>query len=175
MKVNLVVGLTFLVFMTSFVFAVGVAQPYWEGNPLRISPGGSEDVELTLQNMVGDEDVVLRAELVDGAGIATLPSKVDYDVKFGTSDTKVPVTVKIPGEAELGKEYTVKLSFKTVTPGEQGGVSLGLGYEVNFDVLVVEETEMSESSGIQWILWVIGIIVLVLIMWVVLRALSKKK
>lgn len=172
-----------LLVVTGFAVAVGVSQPYWVGNPLKISPGETEVVELTLQNMVGDQDVTLRAILVDGAGIASLPSQADYVVGIGTSDTKVPVTITIPETASIGDTNIVKLSFRTVTPGEADGVSLGLGYEIEFDVLVVEATPEAPSAEIPAptsvgglsLGWIIGIVALVIIVVLIIIFVMKGK
>lgn len=162
------------IFNINFVCAAGVSQPYWEGYPLKISPGETKIVELGLQNMVSDNDITMRAILVNDAGIASLPEKIDYLVKAGTSDTKVPVTIKIPDNASAEDGYVISLAFKTVTSGEGGGVAMGTGYTVNFDVLVVAPTPEEKPVKIPiWIIITAGIALLIIITTIMLKKRKK--
>ena len=107
-KINIKVWMTILVlsvFLIGFVSAFGVSSDYWVGNPLKISPGETKTISLRLQNIIGAEDIKVKAILKDGQGIATTESK-DYLVKAGTKDTEVPITVSIPSNIPLGKDKT---------------------------------------------------------------------
>ncbi len=46
--------------------AFGVGAPYWEDNPLVMERGTTKNVEINLQNMVGNDDVSVKAELKGG-------------------------------------------------------------------------------------------------------------
>jgi len=125
------------VLMTSTVFAFGVSSPYWKGNPLTISPGETKVVKINYQNMGADaQDLTVRAQITQGSEIASI-KKQDYLVKAGTKDTAVEVTVSIPQSTKAGAKYQVTLTSSSVTPGAEGGVSLGVGMDTTFDVEVV--------------------------------------
>ena len=81
-SVLLSVVFSILFVMASYqVSGFGVSSPYWDEKALVLSPGESKDIVLELQNMVGDEDIVLRAEVEEGSEIVTLVDEdLDYEV-----------------------------------------------------------------------------------------------
>ena len=167
--------------LSGLVSAFGVSSDYWKGNPLKISPGETKTISLRLQNMVGSEDINVRAVLIKGSEIASIDER-DYLVRYGTKDTEVLITVKIPSDVQVDTNYEVTISFKTLAPGEEGVVSIGTGVDTTFDVLVVpvapvvtaEEPQLAPSlrSNLAW--YVIGAIVLLIII-VIIVMLKKKK
>jgi len=114
--------------------AFGVSSPYWNDNPLGMQPGEEKIVSFNLQNMVGDSDVQVKAVLTKGSEIASIEKDI-YIVKLGTYDTKVPLAIKIPEDAEIGKVYTIAVEFKTMTPGDNG-VAMGIGMSEGFDIII---------------------------------------
>ena len=156
---------------TSIVYAFGVSSPYWEGNPLVMSPGETKTINLNLQNMVGNENVTVKAEIKKGSEIARIEKDI-YTVLAGTADSYVPLKITIPRNAENNSR--IEIEFKTITPGAGGGVAMGTGMTVSFDV-VISEIEVG-AGKITWktaILMLIAvIIVLAIIIYLVLR---KKK
>lgn len=167
----LLLGIFVLVFASSFGNAFGVSSSYWRGNPVSVYPGEERVVDLVLQNMVGDEDIRVRAALVGGSEIASTETR-EYFVPAGTKDTAVPVTIRIPREVELGTTYVVTVSFETVTSGVGGGVAMGTGVDTSFDVVVVAEppqnSPFSENYGL-WIILAIVVIVLIAAVWIHLK------
>jgi len=166
----------------STALAFGVSSPYWEGNPLTIYPGETKTVQLGYQNMgEGVEDLNVRAEITKGSEIASL-SQQDYVVASNTRDTQVEITVSVPESASIGTEYKVTLTSRTVTPGTEGGVGLGVGMDTTFDILVVEKPAVQEElpeevSGISNIIIfvLLAVIILALILLVVIQARKKGK
>ena len=184
-KINIKVWMTILVlsvFLIGFVSAFGVSSDYWVGNPLKISPGETKTISLRLQNIIGAEDIKVKAILKDGQGIATTESK-DYLVKAGTNDTEVPITVSIPSNIPLGNAYQITLSFDTVTSSDEGAIFLGTGMDTTFDVLVApaapEEVKLApaeETKSISTALsWTIGLIILLVLIFVIIKIFRKKK
>lgn len=169
--------------LAGFASAFGVGSEYWKGNPLRISPGETKTIHLTLQNMVGSEDIRIKAFLIEGAEIAKVEEK-EYLVRLGTKDTQVPVEISIPTDVELDDQYIVTLSFQTVTSGGTGTVALGTGIDTTFDVLVVEQApievpevsseETSEKTNLNNILVILVIIVLIVIIIIVYKKIKKQ-
>ncbi len=155
-----------ILMLTSIVSAFGVASPYWSGNPLILGRGETQIVDLNLQNMVGEEDVKVKAELVAGSEITFLPKEI-YKVKAGTHDTMVSLKIKIPKEAEVGDVKTISIDFKTISEDIEG-VSLGTGMVTSFDVIVSGEAVKSSSEAVVGLL-ILAIIILVIVIWFVLK------
>lgn len=153
-----------LLILSNFVSAFGVGAPYWDTNPLTMAAGETKKVELNLQNMVGDSDVTVKAILKNGSDIARLENDI-YTVKINTSDTMVPLDITIPKNATGTKKITVE--FKTVTSGEGGGVVMGTGMTVSFDVII--SGKVVEETNKALIIIPIVIIVLAIIIIFILR------
>ncbi len=173
--------LVMAILAASTVLAFGVSSPYWKGNPLSIYPGETKTVKLSYQNMGEDaEDLNVKAEITKGSEIASL-TRQDYSVATNTKDTTVEIVVSVPASAGIGTTYEVTLTSKTITPGTEGGVGLGVGMDTTFDVLVVQqppvstpqETLAEESSATTWI--AIFVLLAVIIISTVLLVLTKKK
>ena len=84
------------------VNAFGVSTPFWGEHQLVMAPGETKDAYVELQNMVGDEDITLKAEITKGSEIATLidPS-TEYLIPSGTRDVKVNIQVTMPKNVPL--------------------------------------------------------------------------
>lgn len=155
--------------LVSLVSAFGVSSPYWDGNPLVMDRGETTTVYLNLQNMVGDEDVKVKAELVQGADVTSLPKEI-YLVKQGTSDTLIPLKISVPKDAIPGDKKAIKVEFKTIQEGV-GGISMATGMSVFFDVVAGDE--IAETNKTMIISLIVGLIVLAIILWLILK--KKKK
>src|SRR3989344_4723099 len=141
-KRNVIVFAVFVLvaFLDSNVNAFGVSYSYLcPGNPVIVNPGEETKVEFGLQNMNVQEgdDVNVFVRIKNDEGISSLEND-KYLVKANTKDTKVFVDLKIPDDAEIGKNYDVVLDF-IVNPKENSqGVVFGIGNEVRICVLVGE-------------------------------------
>ena len=138
MKKIILFGMAILL-LCPLVSAFGVTAPYWSSNPLVLAPGESKDVSLLLQNMIGDKDVTLMAELVDGDGVASVTdSNLKYLIPFGTKDTKVNLNIRVPEGASEGTKYFVTLGFKQVTESSGEMVQMASGLQKTIPVVVQE-------------------------------------
>lgn len=174
-KVLLVMGVFFL--LVSLTSAYGASTPYWEDIPLKLAPGESTVFELTLQNMVGEDDVVFNAEITDdGDGIASLvnPDSI-YNVPINVEDVKVPVSVVVPADIQQGGRREVVVSFKQVASGDGGmiGVSGGITTKFVVEIVSVEESvlfkpeqPLSEISVLAWVLFLVIVVIIVAILFV---------
>jgi len=170
-KKQILMASLMLAVLSVSVAGVGIATPYWKENPLVMQPGELKDVSLNLQNMVGDEEITLRAVLAEGSEIATITdSSLDYVLPAKSADTNVHLRIEIPNDARVGDVYKLRFSFTTVTPGESGALTLGLSIDKSFDVIIGEVREPAErerpafgSTG--YTLAVILIAIAVLIWW----------
>ncbi len=158
--------------VVSVVSAFGVSSPYWEGNPLTLARGDTTVVNLNLQNMVGDEDVRVQAELKGGSDITSLSEEI-YVVAAKTSDTMVPLVIEMPEDAIPGEVRSVSVDFKTIA-GDTGGIAMGTGMVISFEVIAAEAVEDGDMVPANLIVGlIVGLIVLALIFWILLK--NKKK
>jgi len=140
-------SLTALLLLSPLVSAFGATTPYWDDNPLIMYPGQTKDFALILQNMVGNEDIVLKAELVSGVDIAALvDEELEYLVPFGRKDIEVNLRVKIPEGVPLDKEYTIGVSFKQVLEDEGKMVQMASEVITNIPVIVKSEEVLPEEE-----------------------------
>ena len=166
------------IMLISFSSAFGVSTAYWDDNPLKIAPGESKIVVLGLQNKVGNEDVILEAELTnDGGGIATLVDEnLDYFVPLGGSNT-VTIKIEVPEDAEMGITHTITVSFTQVASGEGGMVRLAGAIVTKFPVEVVgeEESELYLQPEPKKGLSGFWIIVIALVVALIIFAIAKRR
>ena len=131
---------TFALISSPIVMAMGVTSPYWDDRPLRMYPGETQNIQFELQNMIGDEDVQIRAEVAGGQEIAKITDKSKiYSVPLGTKDAKVNVRITVPKSAKAGDVIGVDLSFTTVANSKPGQLKLGSAFESKFSVVVTEK------------------------------------
>jgi len=158
-----------LILLIGFASAFGVSAPYWEDNPLSIERGTTKIVEINLQNMVGNEDVKVKAELVEGSDIASLSNDV-YDVRAQTSNVMVPLKINIPDDAKVGDVKKVKIDFRTISPNNEGMISMGTGMSVAFDVNITEKQKSASNYVTP-----VAIVLVIIVLAVALIILAKRK
>lgn len=165
------------VLLISITAAAGVVTPYWDDNPLKLAPGESDTVTLYLQNMVGDEDMVLRAELTSGSEVATLTNGPEYTVPLGTEDIPVNLKIEVPENADLGTKYDVALSFQQISDESGQMLHVASAFTSKVPVEIVGEQESSlygkPGEGLN-LVWAV-IIILLLITLVSVFAIRKRK
>lgn len=182
-----------LLLATNIVEAFGVTTPYWKENPLALTPGETKEVAFTLQNMVGDEDLRVRVELlgdkkyVELVEAKTVEAKTEYEIPAKTKDIPVPVRIKVPVDTPAGTKFQVRVSFTSTSKKGTNAVQLGTGIEKTFEV-VIEEKESArpkveapaEKPSLPYTLWkkpatpAVIIILIVLILWIILRKSRKR-
>ena len=137
-------GMFLLVLLSiSFVNAFGIAVSYWEpNNQLKLQPGDSVDITFRLQNMASDdEDITLRAELIEGAEIATITDQSkEYFVPAGVEGVKTNIRVTIPESVPLGTTYKIAVSYTQIAEEGSQMVQLATKITQNIPVIVGEET-----------------------------------
>ena len=177
-----VVSVWMFLLSLSIVSAFGVSTPYWEENPLKLAPGESMIVELKLQNMVGNEDVKLRAEITDGGGIANLvnPNPV-YLIPTGRDDVVVKVKIDVPEDYTKGGKRDIRLSFKQVSEKSEGMVAVSGGATSRITVFIVNPEESvlynpePESEGFNGLIYFLIIVVVIIIISIILLRQKKEK
>ena len=136
------IAVLLVILMSSQIMAFGIAIPYWdspEWYPLKLAPGESKIVELTLQN-TGEEDMMVQASIE--SDIATLDDeKTEYSVPSGEINEIVSIKVEVPKDVEVGTRYKVYSSFHQISTGEGGMIAMTGAFTINFPVEVVGEEE----------------------------------
>ncbi|MBI1972650.1 hypothetical protein HYS50_01450 [Candidatus Woesearchaeota archaeon] len=186
-KVLLMIGLITLA--SSVVAAFGVTAPYWKGSPLTLTPGETREITFTLQNMVGDDDLRVRVELLqDKRYVELIDTETEYEIPAKTKDIPVRIRIKIPIDIQLGTTFPIRLSFTSTSKLGSQQVQLGTGIEKTFDVIIeggepakqVAETPAEKPSAQQYQLLrkpatpALIVLIMVFILWFVLRKHRKK-
>jgi len=168
-----------IVFMSlSAVSAFAIGSSYWSGNPYSIAPGESGTVELYMQNQ-GDEDVTVMVSLKQGSEVARIVEG-EITVPAGTDDDPFPVSINVPSNASVGDVHKVVVSFVSVGEPGSGTISLGVGYDVTFDVVVIAQptqagaTPAAGGDGGNTAVWISLVVLVVLVIVVVLLVRRKK-
>lgn len=161
------------------ILALGVSSPYWKDNPLNMYPGQIKDVAFTLVNKPDAETAKAFVAMEDNAEIAEITSGAEYNVIPGSTNTKVILKISVPETATIGSIYNVKFSVKSAPSEEEGTVQLIMGYNINFPVKIVEQSQVSEDQtqeiepkGTNWALWIVIILAILIISYFFLK---KKK
>jgi len=151
-KKSVIFGLLGLaVLMVSFASAAGVIADYTKDRPLKLYPGETQTVPFTIQNLAGDEDIVMRAFLEDDAnGMAVLVHEdPTYSVALGERGN-VPVRITVPSDATIGDVFVVDIDLRQVSePDTDGGmVTLvgGMGYKMGVVITSMEESSFYDAS-----------------------------
>ncbi|HLD00456.1 MAG TPA: hypothetical protein VJC39_01805 [Candidatus Nanoarchaeia archaeon] len=114
-----------LLAMLPLVASFGVTTPYWDTKPLSLHPGESQEVQLLLQNMVGEGDITLLASITEGGNIAQLlDQNLNYLIPFGTKDVPVSLRITIPEDASTDGDVKVIVSFKQLVSSNAEGEML---------------------------------------------------
>lgn len=161
----------------SKVNAVGVSSPYWDEYPLIMQPGEVKEFNYLLQNMVGNDDIKIKAELESGTEIMEfLDTNMLYDVPLGRSDVPVRMRVTVPSDAEEGDEYQVGVRFTTITEAKEGAVSIGVAYSKGFRVVVgqpkTSENIVSQTTKIALSSQLTGLLILLAILIILILAIK---
>ncbi len=175
---GMILGVTslFIILLSTFVSAFAVGVP----GDVSLYPGQTLDATFDIMNNGGE--ITVRGVISEGAEIVSFTKGDTFNVP-GVSIFGVPVRYRIPADAPLGKVYTVKVMFSTISAGEgDGSVSFAGDVARSFNVIVGQapavvssqpqpQEEKTEVGANVW-LWVLGVIIIVIIIWFVLK---KKK
>jgi len=150
MKTNLKLSLGILLaalLLLPTVSAFGVSSGYWENHPLELEPGETRALSVSLQNMAGNKDMRLVAEIIKGGDVVQLidPDKT-YFVPVQTKKIPVNMMVTIPDDVIPGKEYEITISLTQLPLEDQGGVVQMTGAIVTrIPIVVVGESKVSAA------------------------------
>jgi hypothetical protein len=177
-----VFGIALVIALSCVVSAFGAGSPYYADNPLYMGAGETRDVTLRLQNMVGEDDVTLRAEVTAGEGVASLTDEnLDYLVPIMTKDVPVNLRIEVPAGVAEGTKYTVAVSFTQVAEEEGRMVQFQGSIGKSFDVIVgtgAAVTAAAAGEGVEgeglglW--WVVIAVVVIVVIYLIVRLRKRK-
>lgn len=144
MKKTIILAVLFILIIPSSI-AFGVTPPYWKDRPLTISPGEEKIVPIILQNMIGERDVILKAEIISGKEIAEILDPKEYLVPLGKNDIKANIKIKIPEKTKENK-YILSISFTEIPKDEGKMLQIAGSALVSFPVLVQKDEQKSSKS-----------------------------
>ncbi|MFC1685910.1 hypothetical protein ACFLZZ_02700 [Nanoarchaeota archaeon] len=171
------IRLLFLIFisvtlMVSLVSAYGISTPYRQGKPLELSPGGSEEVMLNLQNFAGDEDTKFIIDVVEGKDLVRF-RQTEFIVS-SKSEIFEPFTVSVSRRANVGDVFPILINVRPSAIAGEGGITLGVKLIRSFDVVVVEPpVQPAPPVGNATTLAVV--VAIIISLWVIVSYLRKKK
>jgi len=170
---KITISIVLVLLSISFVSAAGVTAQYWNGpdpNPLNLNPGETRDIQYFLMNQIGDENITIRADVVNGTDIAKITDASNiYKVPKGTKDVAVNVRVSVPTTAKLGDKYDVGLVFSTISEPKAGSFSILSAYERHFDVIIPlpaasQPVTQAETNGSSWVITLIVLAIVVIVL-----------
>lgn len=172
---KLIISIIILVMLSSSVLGFGVTD--WFSGPIVIAPGGTTEVPLELQNMIGNEDLIVKVDIKEGNDLVTIKEGIEIDVPLNVKK-RISVIVKVPENYTEG-DYPVNIEFVTVTPKGEGQVQIGTGVTKIFSVSVnkgtpIESKGESSIKNIGWITVLVILAILIIIM-IIVKFIGKKK
>ncbi len=170
----------------SLVSAFGVVT---YGDPVKVKPGESIELQFSLQNMVGDADYNVASQISaeEGIELALLDNKNVYEVPLG-SEVPIRFKVSVPGGAEIGKSYIVSATFTASPSGGDGPLSLQSAVGTKVIILIsdasddtskitppIYEKEKAKSSSSTTLIILVLVLIAVLIAIYVYASRKKRK
>ena len=141
-----ILAVVFVILLCGYASAFAISSFYWRENPLNLTIGETKDIQFTLQNNIGGEDLNIRARIIKGSEIAKISdASNEYLLSFGGVQPVVHVEVSIPNDAKIGDVYTLEIIFDTVKKGTSGGLGFGASISRGFKVNVVEKPKPPEE------------------------------
>ncbi len=177
-KTMLITGILLAVtLLGSLVSAFGTS--YIFDRPLKLYPGQTRDIYVTLQNNNDPNTITAVAEITQEVEVAKLTDNTDTFIIPYQVPVQVNLSFTAPPGAEVGDMYRAKLRFIPQAT-EGGGMGLVFLTGSNIDVLIIEKPaeavkpqELAEETPITEVL--VFIILAIIIIAAILIVLVKKK
>jgi len=155
--------------------AFAISSAYGSGTPITIYPGETKDIQLKLMTAPGEDNLIIKVELIDNGSIASLTDfNTEYKVNVGEI---VPVNLRISVNkaAKTGEEHNIIVKFSDITSSKgEGSVSFKGSSTISLNVLVAQP-ELKETKGgiglffIFLFLLPMLIIAIIIVVWFVVR------
>lgn len=138
--------LAILLVNIGFVLSLSVSSPYYKDKPLEMYPGQEREILFSVQNCpslaesCNAEDIKVVVNIEEGSEIAQITSGESYTIDYGSNEN-IKLKMKIPSSIAIGTEYSVKFTVASVPEGS-GGVQLGLKYNVEFPIIIKNQSDI---------------------------------
>ncbi|MBR9676846.1 hypothetical protein GOV04_01790 [Candidatus Woesearchaeota archaeon] len=165
---NLAITFLMLILCSSLVLGFGVSSKYFRGYPLEAYPGQTLEYSMIIDNVIGNQEAIVTAEIVTGEDIATLKDRnPTYTVPAGAK-VNVPMIITIPEGGAVGGEYAVEVKFSPDTSADGGGIQIATGAQRLLPIKVVERPAEVEISQVEQgfptsLLWLLLILLLIIV------------
>jgi hypothetical protein len=178
MKVRILaeISIMLVILLGSYVSAFSLGCLYHKDNPLRISPGQTADIPVSLQASTGG-DLTVVGKILEGEEVMTFtdPSSA-YLIPAG-GEIKSNLRVSIPSNAAVGQVYSLKIGFSTESESAPGSFGFGSSIVRSFNAIVIPavEQELPEEKMDYSIILLIAAIIIVIIVIIILTRRKKKR
>jgi hypothetical protein len=136
-----------ILLLIPLVSAFGISSPYWDDNPLIMYPGQTRDFDLTLQNMVEEETLNIKATIVQGSEIANLLDEDGiYEVPYRMKNIPVSIEIKIPQNAIDSEEYIISIEFRKAPADDGKMVQMASGIQKSVPILIKTEADAQKQE-----------------------------
>jgi hypothetical protein len=174
MKTKLLTTILGLLLLTNFVQAFAVSSLYWDENPLKLYPKESKDFALTLQNIVGTQDLDARIIIVTGSEIIKIKKPQEIYTIPAKTNKAIGFTATAPKDAKPGDIYPIRIEAETVDKPESGKFGIGIGVAQKFDIIIIEKPKQELLSRKQIFQIIIPILILLSIL-IIIYIIKRKK
>ena len=174
--ITIFTGIIIIILMSN-ISAFGISSKYWRERPLELTPGGSEKLRFTIQNMAGEKDLLVETTIEYGEEIIKFIDKKEvYDMPLGTK-VDFYMIVTVPNSAKVKDVFSVKVVASTIDDSSQGEFTFGQGVGKKFDVIVIPtiEQKLRNEKIKSYIPLAIGLIILIILIVLVIYLKKKKK
>jgi len=141
MNKNIIIISMFTILLISMVSAFGIVT---YGEPVKLRPGETIDLQFGLQNMVGDGSYSVSMQIGADPGIelTLIDNKTVYDLPAKT-ELPVRLRIKLAEDAVLGNNYSVSASFIAApsTAGETLGIQTAIGSKI-----LIQASDFSDDT-----------------------------
>lgn len=163
-----------LTLLGNFVSAFGTS--YIFDRPLKLYPGQTRNIYVTLQNNNDPNPIIAVAEMTQEVKVAKMTDGLDNFVVPYHQPVQVNLSFTAPPDAEVGDMYRVELRFIPQAT-ETGGMGIVFLTGSNIDVLIVEKgvptEEIAEEADVTGALIFLGLAIIIIS--VILIVLVKKR
>jgi hypothetical protein len=131
----------------------GVAGQYWEGNPLVLPPGGTSDFSMFLQNVICDNDLLIRVLPIKGdeyVEITDASYYPEYNTTYFVPESTIDVshvTASLPLDSLIGDTYPLSFRFFSALPTNDTPVFYS-HLVLNFDIKVIDNSSPKCPSDV---------------------------
>jgi len=117
------------------VLAFGVS---YDSFTLRMAPGETIEMNVNLQNMIGNSAAVVAVSIVEGGEIATILGKTRYTLPAKTEEN-FKIRISVPSSASVGTSYNLKIRVDGLPNGGED-IEVTTGQTVERNIVVVSES-----------------------------------